>query len=607
MSSPAAPSAPSTIQLSPWKYIAGCLVAATGILLWGNTNPLPLWLLGAEVLATIIGLFVLGSIRYRLHKNALTYGSMLVVGATFWGVWWHDSAMRQQVAAEGWAPFWKTLAHYTLTFHGLDKIVHADTMLFILGLTLFVAVISQTRLLETVSFALLKRNRGAVVPTVAAITALVSFSSGILDGVSMIGLTIRVLVIILFLARASSREVIYSVLVSTIVTTVCGMWLAYGEPPNLIMKSNLHPYLDDRFFLRYCAPLAVASYLTVAWSLRVTLRGRRVSVEGLDVLDLHAADVRFLQASAHGEVSSAVEYLEKNVAQVSEHEEALLERLRKGEPLGAALVAEGVPEDTRRKLLAGFVTSHLANPLDRHYVLAAEGDIAAADRADNPVESALERTRQRRIYAQRIGGLAFVPFLGLLVWHAIDHNVPLFLASFAGFAVALLGIVSLPLMRRLALHEARHEYAEYLFLFPLFLCITLLQTAGFFAQLQGLLHAGIERLGTSHVAFIQFSSATLLSALLDNNVVADFFGRALIGLEVDWIHFFAMAQIAGYALGGCWTHIGSAQSVVAYAFVHRNINEDFTPFEWIKLMTPLLLKLFVILTLLIYAEGLLIG
>ena len=608
MISPAASPVPWTIELSPWKYIAGCLVAATGILLWGNTNPLPLWLLGAEVFTTIIGLFVLGSIRYRLHKNALTYGAALVVGATFWGVWWHDSAMRQQVAAEGWAPFWRALGHYALTFDGLDKIVHADTMLFILGLTLFVAVISQTRLLETVSFALLKRNRGAVVPTVAAITALVSFASGILDGVSMIGLTIRTLVIILFLARADSRAVIYSVLVSTVVTTVCGMWLAYGEPPNLIMKSNLHPHLDDMFFLRYCAPLAVASYLTVAWSLRLTLRGRRVLIEGLDVLDLHAADVRFLQASAHGEVpSSPVEYLENHVTQVREHEEALLERLRKGEPLGAALVAEAVPEDTRHKLLAGFVTSHLAHPLDRHYVLAAAGDIAAADRADNPVESALERTRQRRIYAQRIGGLAFVPFLGLLVWHAIDHQVPLFLASFAGFAVALVGIVSLPLMRRLALREARHEYAEYLFLFPLFLCITLLQTAGFFAQLQTLLHAGIGRLGISNVAFIQFFSATVLSALLDNNVVADFAARALVGLRVDWIHFFAMAQIAGYALGGCWTHIGSAQSVVAFAFVHRNIDEHFTPFQWIRLMTPVLATLFIVLTLFIYAEGLLVG
>ena len=94
------------------------------------------------------------------------------------------------------------------------------------------------------SFALLRRNRGEVVPTIVAITALVSFASGILDGVSMIGLTIRTLVIILFLARADREDVIYAVLVSTVITTVCGMWLAYGEPPNLIMKANLQPHLD---------------------------------------------------------------------------------------------------------------------------------------------------------------------------------------------------------------------------------------------------------------------------------------------------------------------------------------------------------------------------
>jgi Na+/H+ antiporter NhaD/arsenite permease-like protein len=600
------PSPPATIDLSPWKFLAGCIVVSGGLLLWSQVHPLPLWLLGAEVFATILGLFIFGSIRYRLHKNAWTYGALLIVGATFWGVWWHGSAMRQQVAVEGWGPFWRTLAHYLFTLDGLDAIVHADTMLFILGLTFFVSVISQTRLLESVSFALLRRNRGAVVPTVAAITAIVSVASGILDGVSMIGLTIRILAIILFLARAEEGAVTYAVLVSTIVTTVCGMWLAYGEPPNLIMKANLHPHLDDAFFLRYCAPLAAASYLAVAWSLRRNLRGRHVSIEALDVLDLHAADVRFLQASTHGEVIEAVEHVESNVEVVRGHEDALLERLRGGEPLGAALVAERVPETTRRKLLSTFVTPHLAGALDQHYLLAAQGDVLGADRADNPVEAALVLTRRRRVQAQCIGGVAFVPFLTLLVLHAVDHHNRLFWASFGGFAVAFLGIVSLPPMRQLALREARQEFAEYYFLFPLFLSITLLQTAGFFDQLQALLHQGIAVIGSSHVAFIQFAFCTVLSAILDNNVVADFAARALHGLPIQLIHFFAMAQIAGYALGGCWTHIGCAQSVVAYAFVQRDIDEHFTPLQWIKLMTPTLLVLFLLLTLFVYGEGLLV-
>ena len=597
---------PATVDLSSTRFMVGCTAVAAALLVLAQFTPLPLWLLGSEVFATILALFVFGSIRYRIHKNALTYGALIIVGATFWGVWWQSSAMRRQVLAEGGAPLLGTVAHYLFTLEGLDAIVHADTMLFILGLTFFVAVISQTRLLETVSFALLRRNRGAVVPTVAAITFLVSLASGVLDGVSMIGLTIRTLAIILFLARAESPAVIYSVLVSTVVTTVCGMWLAYGEPPNLIMKSNLYPYLNDAFFLRYCAPLAIASYLVVAWSLHRNLRGRRINIEQLDVLDLNAADVRFLQASRHGEVLTAVEFIEDHIDLVSGHEEAVLHRLRQGEPLGAALVAEGVREAVRQKLLGAFVAGELAAPLDRHYVLSAQGDVAAADRADDPVESALAETRQRRLRAQWIGGLAFIPFLSLLLWHGMNHHVRLFWASFSGFAVALLGIISLPRVRRLALREGRQEFAEYYFLFPLFLSITLLQTAGFFDQLQGLLREGITRIGSSHVAFVQFTFCTGLSAILDNNIVADFAARPLHGLRVDLIHFFAMAQIAGYALGGCWTHIGCAQSVVAFAFVQRDIDEHFTPFQWIRLMTPTLLLLFALLTLFVYGEGLLI-
>ena len=70
-----------------------------------------------------------------------------------------------------------------------------------------------------------------------------------LDGVSMIGLTIRTLVIIMMLAAAPLPSMRYAVMVCTAVTTICGVWLAYGEPPNLIMKANLHPHLGNAFFL----------------------------------------------------------------------------------------------------------------------------------------------------------------------------------------------------------------------------------------------------------------------------------------------------------------------------------------------------------------------
>ena len=146
----------------------------------------------------------------------------------------------------------------------------------------------------------------------------------------------------------------------------------------------------------------------------------------------------------------------------------------------------------------------------------------------------------------------------------------------------------------------RAEYAEYYFLFPLFLSITLLTSAGFFDQLQSLVATGIETVGRSHMAFTQFLGCTLLSAILDNNVVADFASRGLHGLDGGTLQVFAMAQILGYALGGCWTHIGCAQSVVAYAFVQHNVDEHYTPVQWIKDMTPVVLQTLVILTALVY-------
>ena len=202
------------------------------------------------------------------------------------------------------------MREHVLSFHGLDDLIHADTMLFILGLTFFVAVIAQTRVLEGVTFFLLRRNGGAILPTVIAVTAVVAFASGILDGVSMIGLTIRTLVIILMLAAAPKAAILQAVMICTTVTTVCGVWLAYGEPPNLIMKANLDPHLGGMFFLRYCGPIAIVTYLVVARHLRGQLAGSRINLDTMDVLDANAEDVRFLQASRHGEVLTPVELVE---------------------------------------------------------------------------------------------------------------------------------------------------------------------------------------------------------------------------------------------------------------------------------------------------------
>jgi Na+/H+ antiporter NhaD/arsenite permease-like protein len=591
------PAAGALHKLPSRWFVSGCLAVAVGLLGIGSATDLPISLLAAEVAFTILGLFAFGSFKYQIDKNALTYGMALVIIATFAGL--PTSVWHAQIAADGW---WAWIRVHLLSFHGLDEVIHADTMLFILGLTFFVSVIAQTRLLEGITFALLRRNDGLILPTVISVTAFVALASGILDGVSMIGLTIRTLVIIMTLAAAPPEAVRYAVMVCTAVTTICGMWLAYGEPPNLIMKANLAPFLDNAFFLRYCAPGAIAAYLTIAWQLRRRLRHQRVNIEEMDVIDANAADVRFLQAARHGEVLTPVELVDAH-AGPAEWGQRVIARIRSGQTLGLALVHENVDLDTRRLLLGRFVAEEVADGLDRHYVFDAQGLDEEAFRAELAVEELLSAMARRRRRAQLIGGLALIPFMAVLVLHAIFHTIPLFVASFVGFGAALAAIAGLPRMRALAFREARLEFAEYYFLFPLFLSITLLTHAGFFEGMQQLIRDGIAVLGSSHVAFLQFAGSTFLSAILDNNVVADFASRGLHGLDTNLLHLFAMAQIAGYALGGCWTHIGCAQSVVAYSFIQRDIDEHYTPVQWIKEMTPVILQILVVLSVLIYLEG----
>jgi hypothetical protein len=470
-------------MLSGRTFVLGCVLLACVLLAAGRAVPLPLSLLAAEVFATILGLFLLGSFKYQLHKNALTYGMLLVIVATFCGL--PASEWHAQIAGAGWSTWVRA---HLLSFRGLDDLIHADTMLFILGLTFFVSVIAQTRMLEGITFFVLRRNGGAILPTVVSVTAVVAFASGILDGVSMIGLTIRTLVIILMLAAAPRRAILFAVMICTTVTTVCGVWLAYGEPPNLIMKANLHPHLGGTFFLRYCGPIAIATYLVVVRHLRTALAGQRINLDMMDVLDANAEDVRFLQATRHGEVLTPVELIEGHAPYLGDKGPRVMERLRSGTPLGTALVLEKVPLGIRQELLGHYVSEELADSLDRHYVLDLDGDDEGAMRAEQWVDDTLAASAQLRRRAQMIGGLALIPFVIMLVIHGMNHEVPLFLASFAGFAVAITGIARIPRMRALALREAWTEYAEYYFLFPLFLAITLLTVAGFFDRIETLIH-----------------------------------------------------------------------------------------------------------------------
>ncbi len=147
-------------------------------------------------------------------------------------------------------------------------------------------------------------------------TAVVApFVSGILGGVSLIGLTIRTLVIILMLAGEPTSAVRFAVIVATAVTTICGIWFPYGEPPNLIMRSNLFPHLGNGFFVFYCGPAAIGTYLVVAGELRRKLAAGRIDLDAMGVLDSHAQDVRF--PAHHGEVMTPIELVEHSWTRLS--------------------------------------------------------------------------------------------------------------------------------------------------------------------------------------------------------------------------------------------------------------------------------------------------
>ena len=94
------PHNPSTVvMLSGRKFVLGCAAVAVAMLIAGRFTAVPVWLLAAEVLATILGLFLFGSFRYQIHKNALTYGMLLVIIATFCGL--PTSAWHVEIADAG--------------------------------------------------------------------------------------------------------------------------------------------------------------------------------------------------------------------------------------------------------------------------------------------------------------------------------------------------------------------------------------------------------------------------------------------------------------------------------------------------------------------------
>jgi hypothetical protein len=101
------------IMLSGRKFVLACAIVACGLAVIGRIRPLPVSLVAAEVFITILSLFVFGSFKYQIHKNALTYGMVLVIVSTFLGL--ESTAWHQQVAADGW---WPWLREHVLSFHG---------------------------------------------------------------------------------------------------------------------------------------------------------------------------------------------------------------------------------------------------------------------------------------------------------------------------------------------------------------------------------------------------------------------------------------------------------------------------------------------------------
>src|SRR4029453_13900030 len=137
--------------------------------------------------------------------------------------------------------------------------------------------------------------------------------------------------------------------------------------------------------------------------LRKQLAGQRINLDRMDVLDANAEDIRFLQATRHGEVLTPVELVESHAEHLGHKTDGVLERLRSGTSLGTALVQEDVPVETRQELLGHYVSDELADSLDRHYVLDLAGDDEGARRAEQWVDDTLAAAAQVRRRAQLIG------------------------------------------------------------------------------------------------------------------------------------------------------------------------------------------------------------
>ena len=90
----------AVVMLSGGRFVCGCALSAGALFIAGRFFAFSPALLAGEVFATIVGLFVFGSFRYQIHKNALAYGMLLVIIATFSGL--ESTQWHVEIAERGW-------------------------------------------------------------------------------------------------------------------------------------------------------------------------------------------------------------------------------------------------------------------------------------------------------------------------------------------------------------------------------------------------------------------------------------------------------------------------------------------------------------------------
>lgn len=586
------PPADEPVILPARSYFMVCLLISVLIALVTLQTGVPGWLLPAEAGMMVVLLFGLGSFRYQFTKNTLALGWLMPVMATSL----LELYQQGRITMVGW----RELGTVLLALPGL---IHADTVLFMIGLSFFVAVLTQSRLLETVArraLWMLERTtwlRPRLFWAILPITAIVAVASGILDGVSMVGLLLRTLAVLLAAAGCATADSRRTLALSCIVTTVCGMYLAYGEPPNLIMKANLRGpdgsfLLTDAYFLTWCAPLAVLALIVIAATYWRLLSAYEVRYSELDAIERNLANIRFLQSRDRGKAETEQELVLRLAETLGPYYAPVQHRMQDKDSLGAALVTAEVPRPLRLSLLREYVGENRAEALDDYFVTS---DQAGREAADRSFYLTLKPEAEQRVVVRRYALVGLAAFVLMLLAHSQWHSIPLFSAPLVGGLIAWQGLRPFEQIRKLATHDGWHEVQEYLFLVPIFLSISLIAQAGGFSSVEALFLSAAQDGGALGLALSQFAASAVLSAFLDNNVVADIGSRCLGGLERSALYLSATSQIAGYAVGGCATHVGSAQSVLCFAFIGKSIAPGYRPLDWVKDVGGPLLLLFCVL------------